>query len=109
MPYQERITWSGIAFHAGDVPGYRASHGCIRLPYSFARKLYGLTKVGNRVVVSYDDPEPIAFDSPKLFKPLPLEDATAMQSDPSRLLLFVVFVLSVVFSASVVLVLLWFF
>lgn len=83
MPYQERITWSGIAFHAGDVPGYRASHGCIRLPYSFARKLYGLTKIGNRVVVSYDDPDPIAFDSPKLFKPLPLEDATA-QADPSR-------------------------
>ncbi|WP_409560820.1 L,D-transpeptidase family protein [Hyphomicrobium sp. MC8b] len=79
MPYQERITWSGIAFHAGDLPGYRASHGCIRLPYSFARKLYGLTKIGNRVVVSYDDPDPIAFDSPKLFKPLPLDDATAMQ------------------------------
>ncbi|WP_423414156.1 L,D-transpeptidase family protein [Hyphomicrobium sp. B1] len=79
MPYQERITWSGIAFHAGDLPGYRASHGCIRLPYSFARKLYGLTKIGNRVVVSYDDPDPIPFDSPKLFKPLPLDDATAMQ------------------------------
>lgn len=79
MPYQERITWSGIAFHAGDLPGYRASHGCIRLPYSFARKLFGLTKIGNRVVVSYDDPDPIAFNSPKLFKPLPLDDATAMQ------------------------------
>lgn len=79
MPYQERITWSGIAFHAGDLPGYRASHGCIRLPYSFARKLYGLTKIGNRVVVSYDDPDPIAFNNPKLFKPLPLDDATAMQ------------------------------
>jgi predicted nucleic acid-binding Zn-ribbon protein len=54
------------------------------LPYSFARKLFGLTKIGNRVVISYDDPEPIAFDSPKLFKPLPLEDATALKSDPSR-------------------------
>ncbi len=84
MPYQERITWSGVALHAGDVPGFRASHGCVRLPYSFARKLYGLTKVGNRVVISYDDPEPIAFESPKLFKPLPLEDATAMKSDPSK-------------------------
>jgi hypothetical protein len=84
MPYQERITWSGIALHAGDVPGYRASHGCIRLPYSFARKLFGLTKVGNRVVVSYDDPEPTPFDSPKLFKPLPLDDATAMKSDPTK-------------------------
>jgi hypothetical protein len=84
MPYQERITWSGIAMHAGDVPGYRASHGCVRLPYSFARKLFGLTKIGNRVVISYDDPEPIAFDSPKLFKPLPFEDATAMKLDPSK-------------------------
>jgi hypothetical protein len=84
MPYQERITWSGVALHAGEVPGYPASHGCIRLPYSFARKLFGLTKVGNRVVVSYDDPDPIAFESPKLFKPLPLEDATAMRSDTSR-------------------------
>ncbi|MBS0235214.1 MAG: L,D-transpeptidase family protein [Proteobacteria bacterium] len=84
MPYQERITWSGIALHAGIVPGYRASHGCIRLPYSFARKLYGLTKIGNRVVVSYDDPAPIPFENPKLFKPLPLDDATAMTSDPSR-------------------------
>lgn len=84
MPYQERITWSGIALHAGQIPGYRASHGCVRLPYSFARKLYGMTKVGNRVVISYDDPEPIAFESPKLFKPLPLEGATASATDPSR-------------------------
>jgi hypothetical protein len=84
MPYQERITWSGIALHAGDVPGFRASHGCIRLPYSFARKLFGLTKLGNRVVVSYDDPEPIPFESSNLFKPLPLEDAMALKSDSSR-------------------------
>ena len=66
------------------VPGYRASHGCIRLPYSFARKLYGLTKIGNRVIVSYDDPEPIAFESPKLFEPLPLDDATAMTVRASK-------------------------
>ena len=75
----ERITWSGIALHAGVVPGFRASHGCIRLPYSFSRKLYGLTKIGNRVVVTSDDAEPIVFNSPKLFKPLPLDDATAMK------------------------------
>jgi hypothetical protein len=79
MPYMERITWSGIALHAGVVPGFRASHGCIRLPYSFSRKLYGLTKIGNRVVVTSDDAEPIVFNSPKLFKPLPLDDATAMK------------------------------
>ncbi len=84
MPYQERVTWSGIALHAGVVPGFRASHGCVRLPYSFSRKLYGLTKLGTRVVIAGDDAEPVAFESPKLFKPLPLDDATAMKSDPSK-------------------------
>lgn len=79
MPYMERVTWSGIALHAGVVPGFRASHGCIRLPYSFAKRLYGLTKIGNRVVVSYNDTEPVAFSSPKLFKPLPLDDTTALK------------------------------
>lgn len=79
MPFMERVTWSGIALHAGVVPGFRASHGCVRLPYSFARRLYGLTKIGNRVVIAADDPTPVAFDSPKLFKPLPLDDATALK------------------------------
>jgi hypothetical protein len=78
MPYMERITWSGIALHAGVVPGFRASHGCIRLPYNFSRQLYGLTKIGDRVIVTPDDVRPIAFSSPKLFKPLPLDDATSM-------------------------------
>lgn len=84
MPYMERITWSGIALHAGVVPGFRASHGCIRLPHSFARTLYGLTKIGNRVVVTAGDAEPIAFNSPKLFKPLPLDDKTAMKAGSSE-------------------------
>ena len=79
MPYMERLTWSGIALHAGVVPGYRASHGCIRLPHSFARTLYGMTKLGGRVVVTATDAEPVAFSSPKLFKPLPLDDKTAMK------------------------------
>ncbi len=87
MPYMERITWSGIALHAGVVPGFRASHGCIRLPYSFSRQLYGLTKIGDRVIVASDDARPIAFSSPKLFKPLPLDDATSMNMgavEPAR-------------------------
>lgn len=79
MPYMERVTWSGIALHAGVVPGFRASHGCVRLPYSFAKRLYGLTKIGNRVVISYNDTDPVAFSSPKLFKPLPLDDTTALK------------------------------
>ena len=71
MPFMQRITWSGIALHAGNVPGYRASHGCIRLPYSFAKSLFGLTRTGARVVVTQDEITPIVFDHPKLFKPLP--------------------------------------
>lgn len=79
MPYMERLTWSGIALHAGVVPGYRASHGCVRLPHSFARTLYSMTKLGGRVVITATDAEPVAFSSPKLFKPLPLDDKTAMK------------------------------
>lgn len=79
MPYMERLTWSGIALHAGVVPGYRASHGCVRLPHSFARTLYSMTKLGGRVVITVTDAEPVAFSSPKLFKPLPLDDKTAMK------------------------------
>ena len=46
MPYMQRITWSGVAMHAGVLPGYPASHGCIRLPHDFAVRLYGLTRHG---------------------------------------------------------------
>jgi hypothetical protein len=52
MPYMQRLTTYGIALHAGHLPGYPASHGCIRLPRSFARKLYGLTDYGTRVTVT---------------------------------------------------------
>ena len=52
MPFMQRITWSGIALHAGPLPGPRASHGCIRLPYRFAERLFDLTSVGTRVVIA---------------------------------------------------------
>src|SRR5262245_191852 len=55
MPYMQRITWSGVTFHAGIVPGYPASHGCIRLPHRFAVELWGMTRIGTRVVVVPDD------------------------------------------------------
>lgn len=77
MPFMQRLTWSGIALHSGVVPGYRASHGCIRLPNSFARSLFGLTRTGARVVVSNDETEPVRFDHPNLFKPLPAENQAA--------------------------------
>lgn len=73
MPFMQRLTWSGIALHAGVVPGYRASHGCIRLPASFAQSIFGVTKVGTRVIVTQDETDPIPFDHRNLFKPLPAD------------------------------------
>ena len=69
MPFMERVTWSGIALHAGALPGSPASHGCIRLPYEFAEKLFGLTKLGLRVVIARSDIAPIAISHPNLLKP----------------------------------------
>jgi lipoprotein-anchoring transpeptidase ErfK/SrfK len=51
MPFMQRIDGYGIAFHGGNNPGYPASHGCIRLPMKFAEKLYGLTKIGSKVII----------------------------------------------------------
>lgn len=58
MPNMQRITWSGVALHAGALPGYPASHGCIRLPHSFSRTLFSMTKVGTRVVVTHEPIDP---------------------------------------------------
>lgn len=54
MPFMQRLTWDGIALHAGKIPGYPASHGCIRLPVAFAEKLYAETQKGMLVVVADD-------------------------------------------------------
>lgn len=69
MPWMQRITWSGVALHAGVVPGYPASHGCIRLPAGFAPQLYGMTKMGARVIVSPRDVQPVEFSHPLLPAP----------------------------------------
>jgi lipoprotein-anchoring transpeptidase ErfK/SrfK len=71
MPFMQRVTNSGVAMHAGELPGYPASHGCIRLPYSFARNLFGITDIGARVIITNDDPTPAEFNSPHLIGPLP--------------------------------------
>lgn len=52
MPFMQRLTWDGIAIHAGDLPGHPASHGCIRMPRKFAERLYGLTNLDTRVLVT---------------------------------------------------------
>ena len=54
MPFMQRLTSKGIAIHAGDLPGYPASHGCIRLPNEFAKQLYGITEVGTPVMITND-------------------------------------------------------
>jgi lipoprotein-anchoring transpeptidase ErfK/SrfK len=67
MPFMQRITWSGIAIHAGVLPGYPASHGCIRMPTAFAVKMYGWTKMGARVVVTPGElSSPVNFSHPLL-------------------------------------------
>ncbi len=58
MPFMQRITWSGVAMHHGKLPGYPASHGCIRLPWDFAEKWFGMTKLGLRIIVAPNDAAP---------------------------------------------------
>jgi len=69
MPFMQRITWSGIALHAGVLPGHAASHGCVRMPYQFAKQLFDMTKLGMRVIVARNDVSPAAIAHPALFKP----------------------------------------
>jgi len=69
MPHMQRLTWSGIALHGGVVPAHPASHGCIRLPYEFADRLFDISKVGMRVIVAPGDTAPAAITHPALFQP----------------------------------------
>ena len=69
MPYMQRITWSGIALHAGRVPGYPASHGCIRLPKKFAAELFTMTSVGTDVILTSTPSQPVDISHPALFHP----------------------------------------
>ncbi len=85
MPYMQRITWSGIALHAGILPGHAASGGCIRMPMGFSERLFGRTKLGMRVIVVGDDISPVVIVHPALFQPRAGETApvTAML-DPGK-------------------------
>lgn len=66
MPYMQRLTWQGVALHAGNLPGYPASHGCIRLPAAFAKLLYGETKVGMTVVITHEQTTPRVVPAPAI-------------------------------------------
>ena len=69
MPFMQRLTWSGVALHQGVVPGYRASHGCIRLPNGFAERLFRTTRLGTRVVMISHDSSLVPIDHPRLPQP----------------------------------------
>ncbi|WP_247837912.1 L,D-transpeptidase [Bradyrhizobium sp. 200] len=91
MPYMQRITWSGVAMHAGVLPGYPASHGCIRMPTAFAVKMWNWTRMGARVIITPGQITPANFSHPLLVaqkvmpQPLiaddPTTDAPAIKSD----------------------------
>ena len=69
MPNMQRITGNGIALHGGPLPGYAASHGCVRMPFGFAEGLFDKTNIGMRVIISPNDAAPIDFTHPSLFVP----------------------------------------
>src|SRR6195256_460636 len=77
MPHMQRITWSGIALHGGPLPGYPASHGCVRIPFDFAARLFDATKLGLRVIVAPTDAAPIEIAHPVLFLSKPGAGALA--------------------------------
>src|SRR5260370_14254546 len=80
MPNMQRITWNGIALHGGPLPGYAASHGCVRMPYDFAEKLFYKTWIGMRVIISPNDAAPVELSHPALFRP----SAEAIAAAPAR-------------------------
>src|SRR3982075_4215002 len=69
MPNMQRLTWNGIALHGGPLPGYAASHVCVRMPFGFAEKLFDQTRIGMRIIISPNDAEPVEFSHPALFEP----------------------------------------
>ncbi|MBS0529351.1 MAG: L,D-transpeptidase [Proteobacteria bacterium] len=80
MPNMQRITWNGIALHGGPLPGYAASHGCVRMPFGFAEKLFDKTWIGMRVIISPTDAAPAEFSHPALFVP----NAEAIAAAPAK-------------------------
>src|SRR3954449_2543389 len=80
MPHMQRITWNGVALHGGPLPGYAASHGCVRMPFGFAEKLFDKTRIGMRVIIAPNDAAPVEFSHPALFVP----NAESVAAAPAR-------------------------
>ncbi len=88
MPFMQRITWSGVAMHEGVLPGYPASHGCIRLPREFAKRMFGVTQGNERVIITRQDIAPAPFSHAKLPVPalLPEPGPDNMNTISARIL-----------------------
>ncbi len=84
MPYMQRLTWGGVALHGGTLPGYPASHGCIRLPQAFARLLYGVTRLGMTVIVTEAAAVPRAAPADPLLQTGPALAEEAILWEPDR-------------------------
>ncbi|MBX9841808.1 MAG: L,D-transpeptidase family protein [Xanthobacteraceae bacterium] len=82
MPYMQRITWSGAALHEGPLPGYPASHGCVRLTNDFAQLLWKVTKIGARVIISRDEPVPVEIAHERLFVAKARTEEPKVESKP---------------------------
>lgn len=80
MPYQQRLTWDGVALHAGGLPGYPESHGCVHLPMGFARDLFGVTKLGATVVVAGDAADHMRTSDASLLAPIDAAGAPVVQT-----------------------------
>src|SRR5262249_22142880 len=80
MFYMHRLTWSGVALHEGALPGFAASHGCIRMPTAFVSRLWDISKLGVRVIVARVELTPKDFTHPKLFSPVNRPDDAATTS-----------------------------
>ena len=81
MPFMQRLTWRGIALHAGNLPGFPASHGCIRLPLQFAKLLYGVTKLGLTVVITNGAAVPRLAPTPDLLSSATRRGSAARSSN----------------------------
>ena len=79
MPYMQRLTWSGIAIHAGGLPGYPASHGCIRLPSAFANELFRASSIGMTVVIAAERKDPEEVVHPAAISPVDPRSGLAVE------------------------------
>ncbi|MFO1206954.1 MAG: L,D-transpeptidase [Burkholderiales bacterium] len=79
MPYSERLTWDGVALHAGGLPGYPSSHGCVHLPSEFARKLFQISPMGMTVVIANAQSAPVDVTHPAALSPVDAKTGRAVE------------------------------